>query len=130
MTEPATLDLFRALGLTSNDRDQLPLVAAIATTLAHVHEHRPNKHPMRVVGPTGQIDDSVKLKPIRFRHLLAARSAEELRIAMRRLVKLADGRFDIGILAFGMLHWTDTTRARWAFEYYSYGQDAPRPLAS
>ena len=80
---------------------------------------------MRRVGRASFDDEaSATLKPIRFRHILAARSDEELAPAIRRLVLLADRRLDVGDLATSLLFWNETTRARWAFDYYNAGSAA------
>ncbi|MCB2055891.1 MAG: type I-E CRISPR-associated protein Cse2/CasB [Geminicoccaceae bacterium] len=124
MSEPAVLQLFRRLGYGAGDRVRLPRVALVAVTLAHVRTHEPTTV-MRRVGRAVLEDETATLKPIRLRQILAARSDEELAVAMRRLVMLADRRLDVADLARSILFWNDETRARWAFDYFNAGSAAP-----
>jgi CRISPR system Cascade subunit CasB len=126
MAEEATIDLWRRLGNASDQ--QLARVAVIAHVLAHVREHT-DQRVMRRVGRQSYDDaDSAKLtlKPIRFRRLLASRDDDELMREMRRLVQLADRRLDVGHLAASLLFWSDTTRARWAFDYFAATHAQPQ----
>jgi len=123
VAEEATLDLWRRLGL--KDPTRLPRVAAIAHVLAQVRQDG-DRPVMRVVGrETFANEDSARLKPIRFRRLLAAREDEELMREMRRLVQIAERGLDVGHLAASMLYWNDATRARWTFDYFAAGHAAP-----
>ena len=127
MAEEATIDLWRSIG--SDDTQQLQRVAVIAHVLAHVRKHDDEPTVMRRVGRRSYGDaDSAKLalKPIRFRRLLAAREDEELMREMRRLVQMADRRLDVGHLAASLLFWSDTTRARWAFDYFAATHAQPQ----
>ena len=140
MVEPATLALFRRLGL--NSPRKLPKAAVIAMTLAHVREdeapgeEKKRRHPIRRVGrPTMENEDDAIMKPIRFRRLLACRddddqALDELAREMRRFVALAGKKLDVGELAASLFFWNDRTRARWAFEYFAAGQAAPRTDAA
>jgi CRISPR system Cascade subunit CasB len=138
IAEDATLALFRRLGLRSADYPRLPRVALIATVLAQV---RADAEPgvdgwrpaaARAVGRASPDDsDSAKMSPLRFRRLLACRDDEELAHQMRRMVALADGRINVGDLAYALYYWNDEVRGdgvrtRWAFEYYAAGAAAPR----
>lgn len=130
MAEEATIHLWRRMA--PGDFDCLPRVAVVAHVLAHVRRVN-NLHNgtvetiMRLVGrPSFNADDKAKLKPIRFRRLLALRENDELMREMRRLVLLADhGRLDVGHLAASLLFWDDDTRARWAFDYFAASHAIP-----
>jgi CRISPR system Cascade subunit CasB len=137
MAEEATLDLYHRFGFTREEAARrLPRVAAIVHVLAHVRsDEKPGEDGRRrsaiaAVGRQSSSDeDSAKLKPIRFRRLLAARDNDELMREMRRLVALADRTINVGDLAASLLWWNDTTRTRWAFDYHAAGMAAP-PLAA
>ena len=140
MVEPATLALFRRLGMTSPKK--LPKVAAIAMTIVHVREDdnpgdgNKRRHPIRRVGcPTMEGKDDAIMKPIRFRRLLACRddddqALDELAREMRRFVAIASKKLDVGELAASLFYWSDQTRARWAFEYFNAGEAAAIAEAS
>jgi CRISPR system Cascade subunit CasB len=129
LAEEATLDLFRQLELTVEQACVLPRVAVIAMVLAHVREDPPpneNGGAARAVGRKSLDDaDSAKMKPLRFRRLLACRDDEDLAREMRRLVALAGQRVNVGDLAASLFFWDEKTRARWAFDYYGAGFAAP-----
>lgn len=133
MSEEATFDLFRRIGLGPTDVHRLPRVAVIAMVLAHVRndaaaegEGRPPAAIRSVGRKTPEDKDSAKMKPLRLRRLLACRDDEELAREMRRFVALADGTLNVGDLAASLFFWGDRVRARWAFEYYAAGAAAPR----
>ena len=143
IAEDATLSLFRRLGLRREDYHRLPRVALIAIVLAQV---RADAEPeaggfrppaARAIGrKTLEDEDSARMSALRFRRLLACRDDGELAQQMRRLVALADGRINVGDLAYALYYWNDEVRGdqirtRWAFEYYAAGAAAPpdRPVA-
>lgn len=124
MAEEAAIDLWRRLA--NSDEQRLKRIAVIAHVLAHVREDD-KETGMRRVGRKSYGDaDSAKLKPIRFRRLLAAREDDELMREMRRLVQLADRRLDVGHLAASLFFWSDTTRARWTFDYFAATHAQPQ----
>ena len=126
MAEEVTHDLWRRLPGDLRKEKNLPRVALIAHVLAHVRANV-DRHPMAALGRQSPDDeDSAKLKPIRFRRLLAAREDKDLMDQMRRLVALADGEINVGVLGASLLYWNDATRTRWAFEYFAAGAAAPR----
>jgi CRISPR system Cascade subunit CasB len=132
MADEATLQLFLGLGLGADDRARLPRVAVVAVVLAQVRDDdgvgEDGRRPaaIRAVGRASFSDaDSARMKPQRFKALLAARTDEELLVGMRRLVALADRRINVGDLAASILLWGDQVRARWAFEYHNAGAAAP-----
>lgn len=123
MAEEAAVDLWRRLG--GGDVQRLKRIAVIAHVLAHVREHDEQRAIRRVGRQSYGDADSAKLKPLRFRRLLAAREDDELMREMRRLVQLADRRLDVGHLAASLLFWSDTTRARWTFDYFAAAHAQP-----
>jgi CRISPR system Cascade subunit CasB len=123
MTEPATLVLFRRCG--AEDPRDLVAVALAAAVLAHVREDRAEMTVARLVGPESpDRPETALLKPLRFRRLLEAATADDCLIAFRRLVAIADGRLSVGDLARGLFDWTNPHRAeaakrRWIFAYWN-----------
>jgi CRISPR system Cascade subunit CasB len=128
MSDPATFDLFRSLGLTRPD--DLPDVALCAAVLAGVREELPpprdREHPARALGPpsSGAVEQAV-MKPLRFRRLIEADAPEERLTLLRRAVQLADRRLNVRELAAACLDWSERRRQRWIFEYYNAGFAAP-----
>lgn len=133
--EPATIDLFRALGFRSPDGN-LERVAVLAVVLAGVREQpKPNIKIARALGPSSDKADDAKLKSLRFRRLLGARGAEETLVAFRRAVRLLGGVANVGDLAEVILAWNedgvgDRVRLRFAFDYHNAGDYAPQPRNS
>lgn len=133
MAEEATHALYDRLGYGRLDprRLRFPRVAVVAMVLAHVRadakaDERGRPTAARTVGRASLGDpDSARMKPLRFRRLLACRDDEDLAREMRRLVALAGETVDVGDLARSILYWNDDTRARWAFAYYAAGRSAP-----
>jgi CRISPR system Cascade subunit CasB len=116
----------------------LTRVGVLAAVLSHVREQpaaneRGRRPPAaRSVGPREPKDPtSAPMSALRFRRLLAARTDQEIMVAFRRLVALADNTINIAELAEGILDWTnddrgDQVRARWAFAYHDAAIAAPR----
>jgi CRISPR system Cascade subunit CasB len=124
MGDPATFDLFRALG-RSRPQD-LPEVALCAAVLAGVREDRPGEHPARTLGPPSpEAVEQAAMKPLRFRRLIEAETPEDRLILLRRAVQLADRRLNLRELAAACLNWTKARRQCWIFEYYGAGRAAP-----
>jgi CRISPR system Cascade subunit CasB len=125
---PAAIDLYRGLqgADPSVDADR---VAAVAVALASLRPELENLRPDRRVPQVfarRSLDDakSAKLSEARFRRLLQA-DGTELLDAFRRLVRLLDGRADPRSLADAILHWGDSMRRRWIFEYYGVAIATP-----
>jgi CRISPR system Cascade subunit CasB len=133
-SEPATIALYRKLGLEYPERD-LPRVAALAGVLAHVRAS--TRDPLaRQLGPPpgGQPEDAL-LKPLRFKRLMAARGPEETMIAFRRVVHMLNSEANVRDLSRLMLAWDlvglgDRTRTRFAFDYHGAAFAAPDAEAS
>lgn len=124
MLDPATLELFRALGLRSPT--DLPRVALTAAVLAAVREDDPTTHPARRLGidPTDP-NRRPLLSPLRFQRLMLAADDDERLTLFRRAVHLAEGRINVRLLAEALLDWTEDRRRRWIFHYYAAGAAAP-----
>jgi CRISPR type I-E-associated protein CasB/Cse2 len=114
MGEPATYELFRALG--RDDPEELPAVALCAALLATVREDDP-QHPARALEEL--------MGAIRFRRLIEAETLEDRLTMLRRAVQLAGCQMSVRELARACLNWTETTRRRWLFEYHNAGATAP-----
>jgi CRISPR system Cascade subunit CasB len=129
MLEPATIVLFRRCA--ADEHRDLPPIALAAGVLAHVRDDD-SIHPARRVGPKIEgKPDTALLKPLRFRALMEARTADEWLTAFRRLAALAENKaLRVNILAEALLDWredrawTDERRRQWVFEYWDAD---PRP---
>ncbi len=109
----------------------LPRAAVIAGVLAHVSDHQKHGTLARAIGPTEPKDpSSARLKPLRFKRLLAARSPDEVLTQFRRAVAMLDHTANVRDLALQLLAWTDDergdiARTRFAFDYYDAEKFAP-----
>jgi CRISPR system Cascade subunit CasB len=119
MLEPAAIDLFRRCH--ADDVGDLPPIALAAGVLAHVRKDD-TEHPARSVGPEApEKPETAKLKPLRFRWLMEARSPDERLIAFRRLAALADRTLNVGDVSDALLRWDDERQRRWVFAYWNAG---------
>lgn len=126
MVDPATLGLFRALGLRSPA--DLPRVALTAAVLGSVREDDPATHPARRLGiDLANPDRRPLLSPLRFQRLMLAEEGDERLALFRRAVHIAEGRINVRGLAEALLGWTEERRRRWIFHYYAAGAAAPEP---
>ena len=122
MTEEPVLRLFRWLGFKNPAR--LRRVAALACVLAHVREHRSGGFGHQI-GRARFSDDerTAKLKPIRFRRLLAASTDEEIATSFRRAVTILGGEADVADVARIILNFErEPVRRRLIFDYYATGE--------
>lgn len=117
LVERAVFELGRSLGLLEHPARLVPLVQVLAA----LREDSGGPLPRRL----GQ-GETPALSPLRFQRLLRA-EGEELAILIRRALPMMDRACDVGALGADLLHWTDDTRARWAFYYF--GAPAPARLS-
>lgn len=129
--EPATFDLFEALGFKREHaaRD-LPRAAVIAAVLAHVSETRLESMAHTIGTPRGGGDTTPLLTPLRLKRLLAASDPDDVLTAFRRVLAIAGGTANVPDLAVQLLAWTDgergdLTRTHFAFDYHGAGSYAP-----
>jgi CRISPR system Cascade subunit CasB len=114
----------------------LARAAVIAGVLAHVSDHQKHGTLARAIGPTEPKDpSSARLKPLRFKRLLAARSPDEVLTQFRRAVAMLDHTANVRDLALQLLAWTDEergdiARTRFAFDYYDAEKFAPLATAN
>jgi CRISPR system Cascade subunit CasB len=113
-------------------------VGVLGAVLSHVRAQPPANEQGRIppaarsVGPRDPKDPtSAAMSALRFRRLLSARTDQEILIAFRRLVALADHTINIPDLVESILDWTDEdrgdqVRTRWAFAYHDAAIGAPR----
>jgi CRISPR system Cascade subunit CasB len=132
MAEEPVLRLFRRLGCS--DPAELKRVATLACVLAHVRRDNDSYRFGRQIGRAKFSDDedSAKVRPLRFRRLLAASSDEEIATAFRRAVALLGGEANVADLASIILNFgSDEVRRRLIFDYYAAGgePDEPAPAA-
>ena len=108
-------------------------VAILAGVLAFVDESD-TQGIARAIGRISLDDDeSAVMSEGRFRRLLQT-DGDELMDAMRRLIRLNKGKANVRDLSFAVLHWGDSVRKRWIFDYYhvfeSVRPQAPMPDSS
>jgi hypothetical protein len=116
---------------TPEDVDDRQQFLAMPRRIRLIFQENISKRPCDL---TGQIDAVVVkgfLMPLRFRRLLSARTDQEILIAFRRLVALANHTINIPDLVESILDWTDEdrgdqVRTRWAFAYHDAAIGAPR----
>lgn len=134
MSEPATLDLFRRMGFSrTNAGRDLPRAALLAAVLANVRDDTGKPRFAEAIGaPPGGKPADAKLKPSRFKRLIAAREPDDLLTAYRRAVALLDGRADVRDVARQLLAFTDPVEQRadlartlFAFAYHGAAGSAP-----
>lgn len=115
LCEARVHDLAHALHLHDGAR-----LARLACALAQVRSHVPQTLMRRVGGA------EPALSPLRFQRLMRA-SDEELPNALRRVIIAADRSCNVAALGEDLLHWNETTRSRWAFQYF--GAETPPRLS-
>lgn len=139
---PAAVGLARRLGAIREPLDERHLECAmgLARVLAHVTADT-GVTAMRAAGwssfpgerKEADADPAARprLSEVRFRRLLQTGSGEEQVFMFTRLLRLIGGEVNIAALARDYLAWHwDSTRHRWAFEYYAAGAAAPASLQS
>jgi CRISPR system Cascade subunit CasB len=116
--------LFRWLGSRLGESDARR-VAAAAAVLAHVDlEPGDGAGLARRMGTPRGAGDSPVVSDARFRHLLRAEDPEDLMRELIRAVRQVDRAAAIDPLFRDLMAWTETTRMRWARDYY---EAAPGP---
>lgn len=139
---PAAVGLARRLGAIREPLDERRLEGALglARVLAHVTTDT-TVTAMRAAGwgsfPGDRRESDAepaarpRLSEVRFRRLLLTGSGEEQVFMFARLVRLIGGEVNVASLARDYLAWHwDSTRHRWAFEYYAAGSATPASLQS
>lgn len=111
LAEGAVQELGQRLALRDGVR-----LARLAGLLAEVREHTGERLARRLAEPA--------MSTLRFQRLLRADDAE-LPDALRRAITLADRRCNVAALGEDLLHWGDSVKMRWCFDYY--GEQAPNP---
>ena len=138
---PAAILLARQLGALKDVGDRrLESALGLARVLANISadDIRP---PMRAAGwPSfpgdkreADVDGSQRprLSELRFRRLLQTGGGEEQVTAFVRLIRLLGGQVNVAALARDYLNWDrDTTKHRWAFDYYAASTAAPATVLS
>jgi CRISPR system Cascade subunit CasB len=138
MLEPAAIVLFRRC--QADMAGDLPPIALAAGVLAHVRADDSTHSVAWLVGPEApEKPETALLKPLRFRWLMEARSADERLAAFRRLVALADRTLNVRDLAEALLDWreerpwSEERQRRWVFDYWKADPlrqaNAPAPNA-
>src|SRR5262245_38762838 len=131
VAEPATADLYRRVGLAKSEQGA-QRTALVAAVLAHVRKDDPTPIANAIGSRRGDNDTAALLTPLRFKRLVAAREADELLIAFRRVVSILGDQASVRDLARLLLGFTDPderqaniSRTRFAFDYHGAGQYAP-----
>lgn len=118
---PAVHDLNRRLTKAGFGlRGQPEKLALIAMVLAQVK----TSTPARLAQQMGRGDPKV-LSPMRFDRLMRLDDPQELAQQLRRALPVVGHGANVGALAQDLLWWTDSTRARWCFDYYGASDAAP-----
>lgn len=120
LAESAVHELGRKLGLKPSERGATAL-QRLALVLAWVREDDGATLAQRL----GR-GESPPMSPLRFQRLMRA-EGDELIVALRRALALADHRCNVGSLGSDLLYWNDRTRTTWSFHYF--GAQAPQPEA-
>jgi len=121
LQQPAALRLIGNLPPLLADRG-----AILAGILAHVREDD-RRDVARAIGrATFDDPDSAVMSESRFRRLMQTEE-DGLLEAMRRLVRLMNGKVNVADLAKATLCWGDDVKKTWIFRYYDpYGTHAPK----
>lgn len=118
---PAVQDLHRRLLAIGHDLSRdVDRLALIALTLAHV---KTGSGP-RLAQRMGQGEPKA-LSPLRFDRLIRSTDPAGLTTQLRRALAVVGHGADVAALARDLRWWTDTTRARWCFDYYGAAHAAP-----
>ncbi len=137
----AAMLLARRLGALRDVEDRrLETALGLARVLAHITTDDV-RTPMRAAGwpsfpgdrTEGDVEGSQrpKLSELRFRRLLQTGGGEEQVTAFVRLIRLLGGQVNVAALARDYLNWDrDTTKHRWAFDYYAASTAAPATVLS
>lgn len=98
------------------DKEKL---AAIAGLISNVKENENNGRFAQQMAEKKTGDKAV-VSSLRFRRLLQIEDEDidDLYIKMIRIIRLLDGRVNIGSLAESVYWWKDKTRKEWAYDYY------------
>lgn len=100
--------------LSHAQRERLLLIAALAARL-----REDLSRPRGFVGQmAGDGADSAPVSALRFRRLLQATETPDLFRQLRRVLAMLDDRGDLLSLADAVLHWGESRRKRWAYDYY------------
>ena len=114
--EAAVHELAKSLHIT----DAGPLVRLVQV-LAEVRENAPQTLAQRLGS------DKPALSTLRFQRLMRA-EPDELPVALRRAVVMADRTCNVAALGQDVLDWSDRTRSCWCFHYF--GAAPPDALKS
>ena len=112
-------DALRLIARLPCDPDR---VAALAGVLAFVRETEDRKI-AHAIGRASLDDDKALMSEGRFRRLLVVTRNDELMDAMRRLVRLTNGRVNVYDMSRTVLYWGDHVRKRWIFDYYGVSKN-------
>lgn len=105
-------------------------IAALAIILAHIRENDRVLKPRHPDHRSHGDPDRILLSEIRFRRLMQARSADELRAEFVRYIHLLKGQANVTECAKTVLFWGDHVRRDWAFHYFAAGAGAPDRTAA
>ncbi len=119
LLEPEIHDLAGRLGIRAGGANRL---VRLVQVLAEVRDGG-----ARLAQRLGGADPV--LSPLRFQRLIRARG-EDLTVALRRALPMAERRCDVAALGKDLLYWDvpdtgDKIRTRWAFDYFSPANSTP-----
>lgn len=114
--QPAFHELRRCLG-ASLDNAQAEGLAAVAALLSHVKAGSGISLAVQMARPMN--GEKSPVSELRFRRLLQCQSHAELFPLLLRVIRILDGLANPSSLIEGVFYWNETTRRRWAMDYYS-----------
>ncbi len=114
--QPAFHELRRRLG-ASLDNAQSDGLAAVAALLSHVKAESGVSLAAQMAKP--MIGEKSPMSELRFRRLLQCQTRAELFPLLLRAIRILDGLVNLPSLIESVFYWNESTRRRWAMDYYS-----------
>ena len=97
-------------------------IAVIAGVLAHCKDIKlmpSNPQDYFAKQMAGFERDTIPVKPLRFRRLLATKTLAELYPQLLRIIAIIREPIDLRSLVYGICHWNDEQKQVWAYAYYA-----------
>lgn len=98
------------------NREQQDRLAAAVGLLAHITENDTRSVPQCMSGH-GLPEAQGAVSELRFRRLLETSDIDALFTSMRRVIPLMNYRTNVLDLAHSVVHWGDSVKKRWAYDF-------------
>ncbi len=98
-------------------------IALMAGILARIEKHEGGILFAAQMARPGKTGKGARVKGMRFRRLLQNKNRDEVYGPMIRIVQLMDKQANVKDLAHCLYWWNDSTRRKWAFDYYEKAPD-------